>query len=135
MNKVKLILLAASLSLVMVLTLSCSDDKDGGNKADVFGCRPGAKNLCSEMPVNYLLGQGATYSQVKAGMKESCETMNDDPEHGIDVGIFYENGCPGGSVLECDCQKVNSGECQLPFSKYYFYDAQYKDLTCEEIFK
>jgi len=118
------LLLAASLLLASALTLSCSDDKDK-NKVESFGCRPGAKNLCFEMPLSLL----------KAGMKERCEEMNDDPENGIDVGMFYENGCPSGSVLECDCNDINSGECSPPVLKFYFYDAYYKDITCDEMFK
>jgi len=119
-------LLAVSLFLTTALTFSCSDDKDeNGDKEKVFGCTPGAKNLCFEI---------LSYSQAKAEMKEKCESANDDPDNGIDVGIFYENGCPSGSILECDCQKVDFGECQLPFLKYYFYDPNYAEFTCEQIF-
>jgi len=135
MKNNSLSLLAVSLFLTTALILSCSDDKDeNGSKVEAFGCTPGAKNLCFEMPVSFFLGEGLNYNQAKAGMKENCESANDDPDYGIDVGTFYENGCPSGSIFECDCQKINSGECQLPFSKYYFYAPDYAGLTCEQIF-
>jgi hypothetical protein len=120
------------LVLAMAFTFSCSDDKDS-DKVEAFGCRPGAKNICFEIPVSFFTKEGYSISTAMAGTKESCENMNEDDD-GNGIGVFYESGCPGGSALECSCPNENSTECQAPFSKFYFYDAIFKNMTCDEAF-
>jgi len=133
MNKVKFILLVANFIFAMALTVSCSDDNDSSGKEKAFGCRPGAKDLCFEVPISFFTGEGLSFNQAKAGMSESCRDMNEDDD-GNGIGIFYENGCSSENVLlECDCSNVNYGECQPPLI-FYFYEEQMKNMTCNEAF-
>ena len=88
MNRVKLILVAASLMLAMAITISCSSDKDEG------GSGGGAIGSC-----NTDLGPaGSICLEYISGMSAS------DAKTGCEMGVGTWSGgkkCPSGAGLSC----------------------------------
>ena len=122
MNRIKFTLLAASLTLAMALTLSCSDDKDDDG---VVSCKHGTylSNLkgynqgevCEEFPKSVVAARGATIDDVK----EDCES------HSKFTGVFADGNCPGGYVLRCPNEYSASS---------YLYGEEFKGVTCDELY-
>jgi len=113
MNRTKSILVAASFSLALALTLSCSDD-DSGGRGSVVGCK--YEDRCYEEPASYC-EDGYCYDADDS--KKECEGYDEDG------GRFYNDGCPSGSSLKCS-------DPENPAFAVYFYGSYFNGKTCEE---
>jgi len=72
-----------------------------------------SSEICEEI-------SGSLISQIKQEVKESCE---------VEVNGTFYNSCPSGYVLKCEYDDDDDYE-----GTYYFYDSEFRGLSCEEVF-
>ena len=124
MNRIKFTLLAASLTLAMALTLSCSDDKD--DSSGVVSCM--YSEFSFSRPLNGYSKGGYCRERVKAYFElkgaPMAEVIEECEEDG---GEFINGSCPTEHVLKCTYgsnEKLRSD---------YLYGNQFKDVDdCDE---
>jgi len=107
-------LLAACVSLAMVFTLSCSDDKNSGGGAVVSCTNDDWNNfkICMEVPASY---------EFENEEGTGTETFEPECRYGRQ-GVFSNTACSSGWLKKCD--DIDG----MPFT-YYIYT---ENITCSD---